>query len=96
MKGNDAEAKRRLDLYRERARSAREAWTKLRALKLAQFAADLAPQKCAEATARVNEVVARMLANSREASVTKLEALARILTDPLKAGLAKTGTSSTA
>jgi hypothetical protein len=90
VKGNDAEAKRRLDLYRERARSAREAWTKLRVLKLAQFAADLAPQKCAEATARVNEVVARMLANSREASVTKLEALARILTDPLKAGLAKT------
>lgn len=90
VKGNDSEAKRRLELYRERVRAAREAWKQLRVLKLAQFAADLAPQKCAEATARVNEVVARMVANSREASVTKLEALGRSIAEPLKAGLAKT------
>ena len=90
IRGNDGEARRRVEAWRNNARSAREATKQLRALKLAQYAADRAPEKCVESTKRVNEVVDRMLSNSKEASVSKLEALGRSIAEPIKAGLAKT------
>jgi polyhydroxyalkanoate synthesis regulator phasin/phosphopantetheine adenylyltransferase len=90
VKGNDAEAKRRLDLYRERARSAREAWTKLRVLKLAQFAADLAPQKCRELEARLDEIIKGYTDVQDIDGKTEIPMKARAMAEPIKAGLAKT------
>ena len=90
IRGNDSEARRRVETWRNLVRAAREATKQLRVLKLAQYAADRAPEKCAESTKRVTEVVDRMLSNSKEASVSKLEALGRSIAEPIKAGLAKT------
>lgn len=90
VRGNDTEARRRLEAWRAIARAAREAWAHLRVLKMAQFAADRAPEKCAEVTARLNEVIRGYVEVQDTAGKTALPMRARALAEPIKAGLAKT------
>ncbi|KAB2911802.1 MAG: hypothetical protein F9K40_00110 [Kofleriaceae bacterium] len=90
IKGNDGEAKRRVETWRNIVRAGREGMKHLRTLKEAQFRADKAPERCREAATRVNDAVARMVASNKEASATRLQALGRSIAEPIKAGLAKT------
>ncbi|MBK9035976.1 MAG: hypothetical protein IPL61_32800 [Myxococcales bacterium] len=90
VKGNDGEARRRLELYRNIARAAREAWKQLRVLKLAQFAADLAPQKCRESSERLRELIRGYVDKSEPRGVKEIPLRARGFAEPIKAGLAKT------
>lgn len=90
IKGNDGEAKRRVETWRNIARAGREGLKHLRVLKQAQFLADKAPEKCRDSTTRLMELI-RGYADEREKGADKELALrARGMGAPIKEGLSKT------
>lgn len=90
IKGNDGEARRRVELYRNLVRATREALPLLRTLKQSQFAADKAPAKCGEATEQLRGVIRGFLDKRDVKGVTQIPLRARGLAEPIKGGLGKT------
>ncbi|MBE7450685.1 MAG: hypothetical protein HS111_17840 [Kofleriaceae bacterium] len=90
IKGNDGEAKRRVETWRNIVRAGREGMKHLRTLKEAQFRADKAPERCRETTEKLREHIRRALEAREEETPKNLQQDARALAEPVKAGLAKT------
>ena len=90
VKGNDGEAKRRVEVGRASARAAREALPHLRTLKQGQFLADRAPEKCREARARLDELIRGFVDRRNVDGIRQIPLRARGLAEPIKEGLGKT------
>ena len=90
IRGNDGEARRRVETWRNVARAAREAWKQLRTLKQAQFLADKAPEKCKEADARLQGLIRDHVERNKPEGARLIQAQARVLAESIKAGLART------
>jgi len=90
IRGNDGEARRRVETWRVMAQGAREAWKQLRVLKQAQFLADRAPEKCRESTAQLEEIIRGFVSVQDTKGKTVIPLRARGIAEPIKAGLAKT------
>lgn len=90
IRGNDSEARRRVEAWRNLVRAAREATKQLRVLKLAQYAADRAPEKCAESTKRLQEIIRGFVDIQDTDGKDEIPLRARAMAEPIKAGLAKT------
>lgn len=90
VKGNDGEAKRRLEVWRNNVRAAREALKPLRVLKEAQFLADNAPKRCQEASQRLSDLVRRYVEKNDTKGIEHIKLQAKSLAQPIIAGLAKT------
>ena len=90
IKGNDGDAKRRVETWRNLVRAGREGMKHLRTLKEAQFRADKAPERCRETTDKLREHIRRALDERDAESAKELQLRARELAEPVKAGLAKT------
>lgn len=90
IKGNDGEAKRRVETWRNIVRAGREALKHLRVLKQAQFLADKAPEKCRDATTRLTELIRSYSDERDEDAADQLKLRARGMGAPIKEGLSKT------
>ena len=90
IKGNDEEARRRIETWRTIGRTAREAFKQLRILKQAQFLADNAPRKCKDTTDRLREIIRRYVDARDVGGQTEIREHARRLATPIHAGLEKT------
>ena len=90
IRGNDGEARRRVETCRNITRAARESWKQLRVLKQAQFLADRAPEKCREAGDRLQALIREHAERAKPEGARLIQAQARAVAEPIKAGLAKT------
>lgn len=90
IKGNDSEAKRRVEAWRNNARSGRDGLKHLRVLKEAQFLADKAPDKCRDTSSHLRDLIRGFVDKRDSKGVTQIPLRARGFAEPVKAGLAKT------
>ena len=90
IRGNDDEARKRVEAWRNNVTGGRAGLDQLKILKDAQFLADRAPEKCREATERLRELIRKYLDEREENAVDQLKLRARSLSGPIKEGLSKT------
>lgn len=90
IKGNDGEARRRLETGKNLVRAVREAMRHLRTLKQSQFLSDRAPEKCRDASSALREFIRGFLDKRRTEGTRQIPLRARALGEPIKVGLAKT------
>lgn len=89
VRGNDGEARRRLEAWRPISRAAREALPHLMVLKQSQFRVDRAPERCREAGDKLTATIRTYTDRRDTKGLTELPAKARALAEPLKDALAK-------
>jgi hypothetical protein len=89
IKGQDGEARSRVELYRNILRSFRDATKQLRTLKQGQFLVDRAPEKCSEAQHRLIEQINGYKDRRDSKGVKEIPLRARAAAEPIKASLAK-------
>jgi uncharacterized protein YukE len=90
IRGNDSEARRRVETWKNLVRAAREALRHLRTLKQAQFLADRAPERCKETNDRLRQLIRDYVDYRKTQGITEIPARARAFAEPLKVGLTKT------
>lgn len=89
IRGQDGEARRRVELYRNILRAFSEAVKHLRILKQGQFIVDRAPEKCGEAERKLSDTVRKYAERGETAGLKIIPASARALGEPIKASLSK-------
>lgn len=89
VKGNDGEARRRVELYRNLTRAGRVAMQQLHTLKQSQFRVDKAPDKCRDAEATVDAAIKEFVPRRDPRGVSEIPLRARNIAAPLKESLAK-------
>lgn len=90
IRGNDDEAKKRVDQWRANIAAGRQGLDHLKVLKDSQFLADRAPEKCRETGDRLKEVIRGFVDKKDVAGKRQIPLRARAFAEPIKAGLAKT------
>jgi hypothetical protein len=91
-KGNDVEARRRVETWRTIARATRDALAHLLTLKQSQFRVDRAPERCREASDKLREGIRGFAERHDTKGITQIPMQARGLAEPIKDALAKTDT----
>jgi hypothetical protein len=89
VKGNDGEARRRVDLYRNLTRAGRVAMQQLHTLKQSQFRVDKAPDKCRDADATIDAAIKEFVPRRDPRGVSEIPLRARNIAAPIKESLAK-------
>ncbi len=89
IRGQDGEARRRVEVYRNLLRGYRDALKHLRILKLGQFSADRLPAQCRESETKLADAIKAITGRRDPKGVTELPALARTLAEPIRTALAK-------
>lgn len=89
IRGQDGEARRRVELYRNILRAYGDASKHLRILKLGQFIVDRAPEKCSEADRNLSDFIRKYTERGDTAGLKLIPIKARALSEPIKAALVK-------
>jgi len=89
IKGNDGEARRRVDLYRNLTGAGRAAMVQLHTLKQSQFRVDKAPAKCKEAADKIDEAIKEFVPRRDPRGEQEIPLRARNIAAPLAEALAK-------
>lgn len=89
IRGQDSEARRRVEVYRNNLRSYQQASQHLRVLKQAQFIIDRAPEKCGEAERNLDDFIRKYSDRGDTAGAKLIPAKARALGEPIKASLTR-------
>jgi hypothetical protein len=89
VKGNDGEAKRRVEAWRNISRAGRAAMAQLHTLKQSQFRVDKAPARCKETDDKLAQLIRDFLGRRDPRGITEIALRARGFAEPLKDALAK-------
>lgn len=89
VRGNDGEARRRLEAWRPILRATRDAVAHMVTLKQSQFRVDRAPERCRESGDKLTAAIRGYIDRRDTKGLTELPAKARALAEPLKDALAK-------
>ena len=89
VRGNDEEARRRVETWRNIVRAGRAAMVQLHTLKQNQFRVDKAPGRCKESDEKLEGVIRPFVDRRDPRGLTEIPLRARGIAEPLKEALAK-------
>lgn len=89
IKGNDGEARRRVETWRNIVRAGRAAMAQLHTLKQSQFRVDKAPGRCKESEEKLESVIRPLVDRRDPRGLTEIPLRARGIAEPIKEALAK-------